>query len=75
VLKEITSKGAVVITPDNKEMLLPADYVVIAFGAVSNNPLDKISSKIANCQVIGDAVKPGKIKEAIADGFFAALRI
>jgi thioredoxin reductase len=72
-LKEIKDKGVVVITPEKKELLLPADFVVLAFGAASYNPLEAGVSRVFRCRVIGDAAKPAKIKEAIADGFFAGL--
>lgn len=75
VVKEITDQGVVVIGPDKKETTLPADYVVLAFGAVPYHPLEEVTRQLPNCQVIGDVVRPGKIKEAIEDGFFAGLRV
>lgn len=75
VVKEITDEGVVVIGPDKKETTLPADYVILAFGAVPYHPLQEVVRAFPNCQVIGDVVKPGKIKDAIEDGFFAGLRV
>ena len=53
-------------------MTISAGYVVTALGFVPNNPLEKGASRqFKKCLVVGDARQPGKIMEAVADGFFA----
>jgi hypothetical protein len=48
----------------------------VAFGAVPYNPLeDEIRKKFKNCFVIGDAVKPRKIMDAVSEGFFVGNQI
>jgi 2,4-dienoyl-CoA reductase (NADPH2) len=57
--------------PDKNEVVIPADYVIVAFGAVPYNPLEEeIRKKFKNYFVIGDAVKPRKIMDAVSEGFF-----
>ncbi len=75
IVKEITDKGVRVETPEKEEILLDADHVVVAFGAVPYNPLGEIADKFKDCQIIGDTVKPGKILHAVEDGFYAGLKV
>jgi pyruvate/2-oxoglutarate dehydrogenase complex dihydrolipoamide dehydrogenase (E3) component len=75
-VKKIIDAGVVAEDADNKEVVIPADYVIVAFGAVSYNPLeDEIRKKFKNCFVIGDAVKPRKIMDAVSEGFFVGNQI
>jgi pyruvate/2-oxoglutarate dehydrogenase complex dihydrolipoamide dehydrogenase (E3) component len=70
-VKKITDAGVVAEDPDQKEVVIPADYVIVAFGAVAYNPLEEeIRKKFKNYFVIGDAVKPRKIMDAVSEGFF-----
>ena len=60
----------------DQEVTIPADFVIVAFGAVSHNPLEReVKQKFSEYYVIGDAIRPRKIKEAVAEGFFAGSRI
>ncbi len=75
-VKKITDAGVVAEDPDKKEVVIPADYVIVAFGAVSYNPLEEeVRKKFKNCFVIGDAVKPRKIMDAVSEGFFIGNQI
>jgi len=75
-VQRITDKGVVVYDKGYKETLLPADFVVLAFGAVPHNPLeDAVKGKFKEYYVIGDAKKPKKIIDAVADGFQVGYRI
>ncbi len=75
-VKKITDAGVVAEDPDKKEVVIPADYVIVAFGAVPYNPLEEeIRKKFNNCFVIGDAVKPRKIMDAVSEGFFVGNQI
>ncbi len=67
------------INPDSVEFIVngetktvPADVVVIAAGYRSLNGLEKeIEGKVKNYRVIGDAGHPGKIINAVHEGFHA----
>ena len=74
-VKEVNRDG-VLITQGDDEILLPADTVVLAIGAVANNSLeDELKDKIGNLYVIGDAKQPRKINEAVREGFDLALTL
>lgn len=75
-VREITEKGVIAVDKNNTEVVVPADYVVLAFGAVPFNPLEQeVRSRFENCHVIGDAKSPKKIIDAITDGFMAGTRL
>ncbi len=68
-VKEVTEKG-VLVEKAGEETFLPADTVVLAIGAVANNPLEEmLKDKVKELHVIGDALKPRKLTEAIREGF------
>ncbi|MEW5784478.1 MAG: FAD-dependent oxidoreductase [Bacillota bacterium] len=68
-VKEVSAAG-VLIERDGQEALLPADTVVLATGAASVNELaGELEGRVAALHLIGDAVKPRKITEAIREGF------
>lgn len=68
-VKEISGEG-VVVEKEGQETLLSADTVVLAIGAVSDNTLaGELEGRVKELHVIGDAVKPRKITEAIREGF------
>ncbi|MCP4753573.1 MAG: FAD-dependent oxidoreductase, partial [Proteobacteria bacterium] len=74
-LLEITDDSVIVQTGDRKE-IIPADTVVLAIGAKSNNALS-VEAKKSGIELvtIGDAKEPRKISEAIREGFEEALKI
>jgi len=69
--ERITESGVVVRGRQGERRLIPADWVVTARGA---RALDKLAREIEDLHpvVIGDAVKPRKIIDAIREGFMAA---
>jgi len=68
-VKEVTDKG-VLVEKEGRQSLLPADTVVLAIGARANDQLVKnLEGKVKELRVIGDAVKPRKLTEAIREGF------
>jgi 2,4-dienoyl-CoA reductase (NADPH2) len=68
-VKEVNKDG-VLVEQDGEEALLPADTVVLAVGAVANNELaGQLEGKVKALHVIGDALKPRKITEAVREGF------
>jgi 2,4-dienoyl-CoA reductase-like NADH-dependent reductase (Old Yellow Enzyme family)/thioredoxin reductase len=75
-VKRITAAGVLTVNKDNQEELIPADCVVLAFGAVPYNPLEEsVKKKFKTYHVIGDARQPKKILDAVADGFMLGNRI
>lgn len=74
-VKEITDAG-VTIVRNGIITLIPADSVIIAVGAKPANQLKKLlHERIPELHVIGDAVKPRKIAEAIREGFELARKL
>ncbi len=68
-VKEVNSKG-VVVAKEGEESFLPADTVGIAIGAAANNDLhNKLEGKVNELYLVGDALKPQKITEAVREGF------
>ena len=75
-VKKITDAGVVAENEEQQEVVVPADYVVVAFGALSHNPLEAaVKENFKQYFVIGDAVKPRKIMDATSEGFFIGHRI
>lgn len=75
-IKEINREGAVIEkeSEDNggaaETVLLPADTVVLAVGAVPDNDIyTRLQEKVEQLYLIGDAVSPRKLTEAIREGF------
>ncbi|AET67976.1 NADH:flavin oxidoreductase [Desulfosporosinus orientis DSM 765] len=60
----------------NKQTLVNIDSVILAMGYRPNNELaQQLQEANINCQVIGDAVKPRKIVQAVTEGFEAAYNL
>lgn len=74
-LLEITSEG-VRVGIEGREEILPADTVVMATGVKSVNDLkERLEGQGIEILILGDAGKPGKIGDAVKEGFEAALGI
>jgi 2,4-dienoyl-CoA reductase (NADPH2) len=74
-LLEITADAVRVMT-DRGEESIPADTVVLATGVTPVNELEKaLEGSGVEMIVLGDAAKPGKIEDAIRQGFEAALKV
>lgn len=59
-----------------ESVLIPADTVVIAIGSRPVNELaGELKEKVPELHVIGDALSPRKVTEAIREGFELAIRI
>ncbi len=68
-VKRVGADG-VLVEKEGEEVLLPADSVVLAIGATANNSLaEKLAGQVNELHVIGDAVEPRKITEAVREGF------
>ena len=73
--KEITDTG-VVIEFDGEERVVPADSVIVAAGMRPlHGKVAELSAVSPVFMQVGDCRKPGKILEAVRDGYFAALGI
>jgi len=70
-VKAIQAEGVLVRDQTGEERVVPADRVVLARGA---KPADKLVQELRdfNPLVIGDAVQPRKIINAISEGFVTA---
>ncbi len=70
------SKNGVRYERKGKEEFLEADMIVRAVGTRSNNELyERIKHRYPKVTLIGDAVKPRKVTDAIREGFEAALSV
>ena len=70
-VNEISERG-VRGTRFGKPVFFPGDTVVLAAGMRANKGLaEQLEGKVAELYNIGDSAEPGKIKEAILDGFLA----
>ena len=74
-IKSIGSSN-VVVESSGGERSLPADTVVVCMGAVPNNgAADELKRLVKKVAVVGDAFKPRRVTEAVAEGALAALQI
>jgi len=72
---EITA-SSVVIKQSGENQDIPADTVILAVGTRSWNPLQKVAEEQdIPCQVIGDALHPAMVYDAIHQGFAAGRNI
>ncbi len=73
---DIKPEGVRVKKPDNQVTVVPADTVVMCIGAIPNDTLAaKLRYIMKEVKVVGDAVKPRRVTDAIAEGALAALEI
>ncbi len=73
-LLEVTDEGVKVMT-DQGEEFIPADTVIMAAGVLPVNDLEKaLKGSSIEIVTLGDANKPGKIGDAVRQGFEAALQ-
>lgn len=75
-LEEVTDKGVVVSNKKKGQYEIEADTVILALGFKSNRCLyEELKEAGKEVVVIGDAVKPGKIFDAVHTGYRAGLFI
>lgn len=71
---EIKKDGVLVETAEG-QTLIPADSVVLAVGSRSSNQLyQALEGKVTNLDLIGDAIKPRKVMDAIREAYDAAIK-
>jgi len=72
---EVNREG-VFVENEGNEKVIPADTVVFAAGSCSQNELYKsLQDKIADLRMIGDAVKPRKVLDAVHEAYTNALKL
>ena len=75
-VKKITEQGVIVTDAEGKEMRVPADTVITAFGVKANKQkAEKIQDLYPDAVIIGDCEKAGNIGTAIRQGFTRAYAI
>lgn len=58
---------------DGKEIVIPADTIICAAGMRSDTTfVDAVSQLDVELHVIGDAVRPNKVTQAVFDGYYTA---
>ena len=75
-IKKFTERGLIAAGKDGGEKTIRADNIICALGSRPENKLMKsIEGKVREVYAIGDCVEPGKVGEAIHDGFVAGWKI
>jgi NADPH-dependent 2,4-dienoyl-CoA reductase/sulfur reductase-like enzyme len=75
-LESIEDSGATVLVKGRSTEHIKADTIVLALGFRSNSELaDELTGKGIDVRVIGDAVKPGKIFDAVHTGYRVGLKV
>lgn len=70
-VKSITAQG-IIIESEDREVLIKADTLVMAIGSRSDSRLYKeLAAELPNVTLLGDAVQPGKVMDAIHKAFVA----
>lgn len=68
--------ASVVVETKNGESSVPADTIVVCLGAFPNDGINReLKAYVKKVQVVGDAFKPRRITEAVAEGALAALSV
>ncbi len=79
--REVNREGVVIekksaADGEAERLVLPADTVVVAVGAVPENEIyNQLQGKVEQLYLVGDAAAPRKLTEAIREGFDAARQI
>jgi len=73
---EITDKGAWIGVNSQRTAFFEADTVVMATGMKPRNYLAaQLEGKVPLLKVVGDCVKPRKVKDAVEEGFLAGMAV
>jgi 2,4-dienoyl-CoA reductase-like NADH-dependent reductase (Old Yellow Enzyme family)/thioredoxin reductase len=76
IVKEILKDGAIIEKGGQNICLVGFDSIIIAFGVKSANRLsEELAGKISEMYIIGDAVAPRGIMDAVREGANAALKL
>ena len=73
---EIGDNFVKVLLPDGQEKRIEADTILYALG-MKSVPFDELKDKAGDVplDIIGDAIKPGKVDQAISSAYHAAINI
>jgi NADH dehydrogenase FAD-containing subunit len=75
-VEAITDKGVTVSDSEGNQTVLQMDIAVLALGVEPVNDLAAaLTGKVRELYVIGDAMKPAKIHDAIAEAFVLAFSL
>lgn len=75
-VKEIRADGVVLVDKPGRESFRQADAVVLARGVVANRELgEALAGEVPHLQVVGDALEPRNIAQAIYEGRLAGERV
>jgi pyruvate/2-oxoglutarate dehydrogenase complex dihydrolipoamide dehydrogenase (E3) component len=68
--------ASVIVDAKQGETSIPADTIVMCLGAFPNDGINReLKSYVKKVQIVGDALKPRRITEAVAEGALAALAV
>lgn len=74
--KKITGEGLVIEDMNGKINMLQADTIICAVGYKADHKLfEKLCMSAPIVQMIGDCRRPGKVTNAVSDGYYMALDI
>jgi 2,4-dienoyl-CoA reductase-like NADH-dependent reductase (Old Yellow Enzyme family)/thioredoxin reductase len=74
--KKVSKEGLYIQTQEGKELLVEADAVISAVGYRADHKLYQELCNLAPIvQMIGDCKRPGKVTNAVSDGYYLALDI
>lgn len=74
--KKVSKEGLSIQTKEGKEVLIEADTVISAVGYRADHKLYRELCNLAPIvQMIGDCKRPGKVTNAVSDGYYMALDI
>lgn len=69
-------RGVYAVNPDGKEEFIPADSVVYAMGMRPNTAtVDELYDACPDTVTIGDCVRPRKARQAMEEGYWAAVNL
>ncbi len=72
----VSNEGVLLRHPDRREVLCVADTVVNAVGYYSDyNQFRSLGGAVPLVQLVGDCNRPGKVYNAVVDGYYLALDI
>lgn len=75
-IQEISQEGVKAVDSEGKEVVLPADTVISAFGMKARKDLaNEIAKKYPTTAIVGDCKEVAQIGGAVRGGFFAAWSI
>ena len=73
---KFTKDGAICVSPSGELKLSGYDMVILAIGSKAYNPLEEdLKGKVRSIHLIGDAVKPRRIVDAVEEAARLAIRL